>query len=89
VTLWGDLHGWPVHRAKGADAGAVVCCAVLVGGLGECVGGKPLGCLFGARGARLLMLGSAWRVRCLFLLSMASEQSAGHFGLVFSIFSLI
>lgn len=42
----------------------VLCC---VGGrVGECVGGEPLGCLFGAPGARLLMFGSAWHVRCLF-----------------------
>lgn len=61
----------------------VLCCAVLVGGLGECVGGKPLGCPLGlVRGARLLMLCSAWRVRCL-LLSVAAERSAGYFGLVF------
>lgn len=44
----------------------VLCCAVWVGGLGECVGGAPLGCLFGAPGVRLLMFGSSWHVRCLF-----------------------
>lgn len=58
----------------------VLCCAG--GRLGECVGGEPLGCLLGACGARLLMFGSAWRVRCLFL-SVSPEQSAGYFGLVF------
>lgn len=64
----------------------MLCCAVLLGGLGECVGGKPLSCLCGACGARPLMHGVLGA--CSFL-SVASEQSAGYFGLVFSIFSLI